>query len=197
MKFATVLLAFLTALPLAADTRGDAEKAFSQCRDLTAKKDEAGALAAADRAADLWTRLAKQSPSDPIPHLRLGQIDLECRIGFAGFMDKGRLMGTTETHLNRAIELDPKQWDAHYLLGVLFYNVPSFLRRTDDAISHLERAIAIDPKRLDQPYFLLAELYGRKGDDEKARNVLTTGAKLFPKSDEIRKRLAETSASTG
>jgi CubicO group peptidase (beta-lactamase class C family) len=197
MKLAILLLTLLTALPLAADIRADAEKAFAQCRDLTSKKDEAGALAAADRATELWLLVAKESPSDPIPHLRLGSLDLECRINFAGFMEKGRLMGTIEAHLNRAIELDPKQWDAHYRLGILFYNVPSFLRRTDDAIRHLEQAIAIDPKRLDQPYFLLAELYVRKGEDEKARKVLGVGAKHFPKSDEIRKRLAETSASTG
>lgn len=197
MRFVSVLAVLTLAMPVVADVRSDAEKAFAECRALTVKKDEAGTLAAADRAARLWATIAKESPNDAIPHLRLGQVDLECRIGFAGFMDKGRLLGEIETNLNRAIALDSKQWDAHYRLGVLFYNVPAFLRRTDDAISHLERSIVIDPARHEHPYILLAELYERKGQNDKARATLQEGTKRLPESMELRKLLSEKSASNG
>lgn len=183
----------------APQTLDAAQRAFSECRAAASQKNEKLALSTAKTAETRWKAAAAASPADATPHIRLGQIDMECRIQFAGFMEKGRLMESIEGHLGRALELDPQSWDAHLNLGVLFYNVPPFLRRTDDAIHHLERTIAIAPERSALPYALLGDLYERTEDHEKAAAIRREGARRFPGDVRLKKNASneETPAPAG
>lgn len=184
MKRLTLSLILVLA-PIAGASE-EAERALAECRTAASQKNEKLALAAANRAEALWTAIATAAPDDATPHVRLGQIDLECRIAFAGFMEKGRLMGSIEGHLGRALAIDPRNWDAHLNLGVLLYNVPPFLRRTDDAIRHLENAIEIDAARSALPYALLGDLYERSEKPEKAAAIRREGSKRFPEDARFR-----------
>ncbi len=184
MKRLTFFLILVLA-PIAGASE-EAERALAECRAAASQKNEKLTLAAAKRAETLWTAAATAAPDDPTPHVRLGQIDMECRIAFAGFMEKGRLVGSIEGHLGRALAIDPRNWEAHLNLGVLFYNVPPFLRRTDDAIRHLEKTIEIDAARSALPYALLGDLYERTEKPEKAAAIRREGARRFPEDARFR-----------
>ncbi len=74
---------------------------------------------------------------------------------------------TALTHLNRALEEDPKNADVHNLLGYSYRK----LGRTDKAFEHYGIALELEPKHRGANEYL-GELYLETGQPEKAEERL-------------------------
>ncbi len=68
-----------------------------------------------------------------------------------------------ESLLRRSIALDPKDWEAHFELGVWLEGK----RRWAEAAGELKSSIALDPKQA-MPHYHLARVYDRLGDSTQA-----------------------------
>ncbi len=78
-----------------------------------------------------------------------------------------------ESLLRRSIELEPKDWESHFELGVWLSN----RHRYDDAAHELEEAASLDPKE-PMPHYHLARVYDRLGKPDEARVQRQTHARL-------------------
>ena len=72
--------------------------------------------------------------------------------------------GEAEELLRRSIELDAKNWEAHYELGVLLANRHEYQK----AAAELERSIELNGKEA-MPHYHLARVYDRLGEPERAK----------------------------
>jgi tetratricopeptide (TPR) repeat protein len=82
---------------------------------------------------------------------------------------KARLAGnskdpTAENLLRRSINLDARNWEAHYELGVLLEGKHDW----PEAAAELKRSAALDEKQA-MPHYHLARVYDRLGEEEKAK----------------------------
>lgn len=72
--------------------------------------------------------------------------------------------GEGEELLRKSIELDAKNWEAHYELGVLLANRHGY----QQAAAELERSIELSGKEA-MPHYHLARVYDRLGEPERAK----------------------------
>jgi tetratricopeptide (TPR) repeat protein len=77
-------------------------------------------------------------------------------------------------------ERDPDHWRAHFSLGNNYAYYPDAMGKTDDAIGFLEHAREIQERAAQdadqvRTYLVLAQMYRRRGEIEKARDVLRSG----------------------
>ena len=85
-----------------------------------------------------------------------------------GWVAAARALQTLKYHVNRVLELDEKHALAHYMLGVMYEELPWFLGGDSDvAGEYLKKTLALDtryaPARLD-----LGKWYLKRGDSQKA-----------------------------
>ncbi len=81
-----------------------------------------------------------------------------------------------ETHLKKAISLDPRLARAHFQLGVLHADQ----RRFAEAALALEEAVRLEPE-MAQAHYRLAQAYRRTGREELARQAMKAFEKLQPR----------------
>jgi vitamin B12 transporter len=191
--------------PLAAQTAGAdtaaASAAVQACEAAAQAHQEDAARASADRAEELIRAWQAAAPRDPQPLVALARVKSMCRIPFAEMMDKGQLVGESNELLERALQLDPTNWDARFRLAMNHYHTPAFLGRTGDAIRQFETLLAQQGDRADVPgyaatYAFLGDLYKRTGREADARQLWEKGLRLFPQSALLRSRLAPQQAGT-
>ena len=72
--------------------------------------------------------------------------------------------GEAEDLLRKSIELDPKNWEAHYEMGVLLANRHEY----QQAAAELERSIELNGEEA-MPHYHLARVYDRLGEPERAK----------------------------
>jgi len=101
------------------------------------------ATAAFQKAADL-------NPSSPIPHLYLGIGWQQGFIPGAESEDNAVHAQRASEEYQRALALDPRNWEALVLLGQLSF----YLGKWDDARGYYGQAQALDPARADAWYAL-------------------------------------------
>lgn len=147
---------------------------------------------------------ADLEPSDPRPHLFLGEMygvsaDLSPEITkrLARFVDRqpSHALGhfyyamslwksdpgvtpprDVEAHLEKAASLDPRLAKARFQLGVLY----SDQRRYPQAIAALEEAVRLEPE-MAQAHYRLAQAYRRTGRKDLAEKELETFERLRPR----------------
>ncbi|NIR45400.1 MAG: TonB-dependent receptor plug domain-containing protein, partial [Gemmatimonadetes bacterium] len=181
-----------------ADPAERAQAALEACASAAQEGREEAAREAADRAESLFK--AMEESGDPVRGMTgRAQVLSRCRIAFAPFMRQGSLLEESNELLEKALQMDPKAAVPRFTLAMNHYHTPAFLRRTDDAIREFERLLAehgdrTDLSLIDEAHFRLGELYARVGRPEKAREVWSRGARLFPES---RERYAERAREEG
>jgi Flp pilus assembly protein TadD len=127
-------------------------------------RDCAGALQTKPREAAREVCHRMFDPNDPDKLTLLGQL----------FGDSGALEDALDP-LQRAVELDPKSFEAWHNLGVTYFR----LQRYGDARAPLEKAVALRPEFYGSIVLLGATLY-MLGDDDAALPVLERAHRLNP-----------------
>jgi tetratricopeptide (TPR) repeat protein len=162
---------------------------FLMARRLEAQGDQAGALAALERAA----------AADPA--------SAEVRAEIASFQLRRNRRSDAETAAVQALKLDDANLEAHRVLGLIYAsNVDAMNARTPEAqvevasrqaITHLERAAAGASAGTDiQIHYSLGRLYLRIGDAGKAVDAFTRVVNQNPDSAQGRLSLAQAYAAS-
>lgn len=109
--------------------------------------------------------------------------------------EQGVWNSRAEKQWQAILERKPQHWRAHFTLGQGYAYYPDALGKTADAIRHLEAARQDQELRGgkqaggDRTYTVLARMYLRRGDKDKAREVLETGLRYLPGNDKLEKAL--------
>src|SRR5688572_5195527 len=186
---AVCFLALSMAVPAAAQST-DAYFEFLMARRLESQGDQAGALAALERAA----------AADPM--------SAEVRAEIASFQLRRNRRTDAETAALQALKLDDANLEAHRVLGLIYSaNVDAMNARTPEmqvevaarqAITHLERAAGVASAGTDiQIHYSLGRLYLRIGDAAKAVEAFTRVVTQNPDSAQGRLSLAQALAASG
>ncbi len=93
--------------------------------------------------------------------------------------DDAETVAQAESHLTRAVQLDPKLGVGYLQLGVLYSERKDFSR----AISSYQGAIAATPQ-LEEAHYRLAQAYKRTGEKEKADEELRVYNRISKSKDE-------------
>ena len=110
---------------------------------------------------------------------------------------KGALATKADAAFDRALQLDPNQWDARFLKATSLSFWPPVMGKQPDAVKHFEILLqqqeASGAKRggYDQTYLFLGNLYAQQGKTEKAREMWQRGLNLFPDNGELRGKLKD------
>jgi tetratricopeptide (TPR) repeat protein len=167
----------------------DAYFDFLMARRLESQGDQAGALAALERAA----------AADPA--------SAEVRAEIASFQLRRNRRSEAETAALQALKLDDANLEAHRVLGLIYSaNVDAMNARTPEvqvevaarqAITHLERAAGVASAGTDiQIHYSLGRLYLRIGDAAKAVDAFTRVVNQNPDSAQGRLSLAQAYAAS-
>jgi tetratricopeptide (TPR) repeat protein len=167
----------------------DAYFEFLMARRLESQGDQAGALAALERAA----------AADPA--------SAEVRAEIASFQLRRNRRPDAESAALQALKLDEANFEAHRVLGLIYAaNVDAMNARTPEAqvevaarqaITHLERATGEASAGTDiQIHYSLGRLYLRVGDNAKAVDAFTRVVNQNPDSAQGRLSLAQAYAAS-
>jgi len=167
----------------------DAYFEFLMARRLESQGDQAGALAALERAA----------AADPA--------SAEVRAEIASFQLRRNRRSDAETAALQALKLDDANLEAHRVLGLIYSaNVDAMNARTPEmqvevaarqAITHLERAAGVASAGTDiQIHYSLGRLYLRIGDAAKAVDAFARVVNQNPDSAQGRLSLAQAYAAS-
>jgi tetratricopeptide (TPR) repeat protein len=178
-----VCLAIGLAAPAVAQTGGDPYFEFLLARRLESQGDQAGALAALQRAAALDTRSAS------------------IRAEIAAFQLRRNRREEAERAANDALALEAENVDAHRVLGLIFAARADATTRPQpadeaanvmQAITHLEKAAASPASASDiNLFYTLGRLYMRSGNSASAVQMLGRVVGLNPGSVQARLTLAQ------
>lgn len=186
---ATACLLVLSMAETAAAQSLDPYFEFLMARRLEAQGDQAGALAALERAA----------AADPA--------SAEVRAEIASFQLRRNRRPDAETAALQALKLDDANLEAHRVLGLIYAaNVDAFNARTPEAqveaaarqaITHLERAAGETSAATDiQIHYSLGRLYLRIGEAAKAVDAFTRVVNQNPDSAQGRLSLSQAYAAS-
>ncbi len=124
---------------------------------------------------DRLKRFAKLQPENALANYYYGVSLWKRRKG----PDDGETVAQAESHLTRAVQLDPKLGVGYLQLGVLYSERKDF----SHAIVSYQRAIHAAPQ-LEEAHYRLAQAYKRTGEKEKAEEELRVYNQLSKSKDE-------------
>ena len=107
---------------------------------------------------------------------------------------KGGMMGAmygsqNEDEIQRALQLDNQNAQAHLELGIARINTPpQFGGDIEVGIKAIEKALSIDPN-LDMAYYHLGRAFLKKGEKGKAKEVFQKGLQINPANGFIKREL--------
>lgn len=107
---------------------------------------------------------------------------------------KGGMAGMTygplnEEEIQKALRLNTQNANAHLELGISRVNTPpQFGGDLEVGVKSIEKAISLDPK-LDMAYYHLGRALMKKGEKERAREVLQKGLQINPANGFIKRAL--------
>jgi tetratricopeptide (TPR) repeat protein len=125
--------------------------------------------------AERLKRFAKLQPENPLANYYYGVNLWKRRKG----PDDVESVAQAESHLTRAVQLDPKLGIAYLELGVMYSERKDFAR----AISSYRSAIQVSPQ-LEEAHYRLAQAYKRTGEKEKAEEELRVYDRISKSEDE-------------
>jgi tetratricopeptide (TPR) repeat protein len=134
-------------------------------------------------------------PDDSALHASLGVAYLQQLFGLGATPEAGRVAMQADKSFDRAIELDPRNLQAHFTKAISLSNWPDFMGRTDDAIRHFEaaRVLVEEPGAQGSSaelYLFLGNMYQRVGEGDKAAAAWRTGLRFHPTSAALAEQLA-------
>jgi len=106
--------------------------------------------------------MAEKDPQDPQLQVALGVAYLQKLFDAGATPEAGQLATQADRAFDRALELDPQNWDARFTKAVALSNWPAFLGKQPEAISQFETLIA--QQELAQPNPSHAQTYLYLGD---------------------------------
>lgn len=183
-----------------AERAEQARVAVQECQAAGARKDEAAARPATQRATALVREWLAADPRGVEPRIRMANVRAQCEIPFADMMSAGNLIGQANALLEEALQIDSTSWEARFTLAMHHYHTPEFLGRAPDAIRHLEILLRQQgdgtQPQFANTYLYLGDLYRREGREQDAIAIWRRGAALFPQHADLRARLGGSASGT-
>jgi len=148
------------------------------CEALYGSNGEQGVKLAAQAGLDAAEKAVKLQPNSSEAHRLTGDLlgQLIPHV-FAGGMRYG---ARSTKEIDRALELDPKNADAHIARATSYFFTPSaFGGSKEKALEHLNQAIALDPKS-DTAHLWLAQVYSDEKQKDRAIAELAEARRINP-----------------
>lgn len=130
--------------------------------------------------------MAANDPKNPELQVALGVAYLQKLFDLGGASPEvGDLATQADLAFDRALELDPGNWDARFTKAVALSNWPAFLGRQPEAIAQFETLLAQqqlsppDPQYA-QTYLFLGNMYVQTGERAKAIETWRDGLARYP-----------------
>jgi len=113
--------------------------------------------------------------------------------------DQGILAMQADKLFDRALGLDPANWEARFTKAVAMSYWPANLNKGEEVIQHFQTLIQQQEQQPPQPQFAesyvwLGDQYQKAGQADAARSVWERGAAFFPNQATLQKRLAPASS---
>lgn len=145
-----------------------------------------------DRALDFFKKLADQNPKAANLHLNYGFAFVD-KIPAAGSITQVILANNALTEFTKSVELKPS-WIAFYTRGESYLFWPKIFNRAPAGVADLKKAMEIQSSEPKHSYYVktyvaLGDGYWKTDQLEKARAIWQEGLKLFPESEQLKKRL--------
>lgn len=159
-----------------ADFGDDARQAlFQKLRDLGRIDEYVAAM----------ERRAAADPDDPALQIALGQAYLQKLFGMGASPEVGTLAMQADRAFDRALELEPGNWNARFTKAVALSNWPAFLGRGPEAIDQFEQLIeaqaGLPPEpHFAYPYLFLGNMHQASGELPKAIAIWKAGLQSYP-----------------
>jgi tetratricopeptide (TPR) repeat protein len=138
--------------------------------------------------------MAAKDPQDPQLQVALGVAYLQKLFDAGATPEAGQLATQADQAFDRALELDPNNWDARFTKAVALSNWPAFLGKQPEAISQFETLIAQQELAAPSPghartYLYLGNMYVQTGEKAKAIEVWRNGLARYPDDADLREQL--------
>jgi tetratricopeptide (TPR) repeat protein len=148
-----------------------------------------------DDAVAFFEARVEEDPTKSRAHVDLGHAYIQ-KLLTVNDGEKGALSMKADASYTKALELDPRHWEARFSKAVNYSFVPPVFGLQPKAIEEFEVLRAQQEEGEAQPHYkqtyeLLGNLYANMGKAEKAREVWQRGSALFPDDVELRKKSAE------
>jgi len=138
------------------------------------------ATGSADNANRIFLQACDVTPTDPTPYLFLGRVQVTENELPAGWTDR----------LQRFVELEPKNAQAHYFYAVALTKKPTSPEQLALAESQLKTAVDLDP-HFGDTYLQLGILASQRGDLPDAATYLQKAVEYTALPDDAHYRLAQ------
>lgn len=148
------------------------------CEALYAVNDTQGVKRAAQAGVDVAERAVRLAPNSAEAHRLLG--DLLGQLIPHVFAGGVRYGARATRELDRAMELDPRNVDAHIARATSYFFTPgAFGGDKDKALEHLRKALEIDPNS-DTAHLWMAQVYADLKQKERALTELDAARRINP-----------------
>lgn len=139
---------------------------------------------------ELLEQRAAERPSDPKAQLQVGNAYLQKLFEVSDGPERGLWATRADQAFDRALELDPRHWEARFTKAVSLSFWPPLFGKQAEAIRHFEvlveqqKSLPLAPQHA-QTYELLGNLYQQSGKAERALEIWRAGAALFPQVESL------------
>lgn len=152
-----------------------------------------------DGAIEKLKALLEKNPDSADLLTQLGRAFLFKTRSTTNMMEQGKFAFTAISQFDTALEKDSGHFDARFNRAVLNYYMPTFMKRTDQAVADLAKLVeqsggGAGDDRYRAVYRFLGRAQAKAGSPDEARNTIDTALELFPGDKRLtaeRDRLAE------
>ena len=150
---------------------------------------------------DLEQRVATDPQAAEYP-ATLGQAYLKKCAKLQDVREQGILAIQADKLFDKALILDPANWEARFTKAVALSYWPPSMNKGDETLEHFQTLIQQQEAQSPQPHFadsyvLLGDQYQKSGYSEYARAVWERGTSLFPSHDRLKAKLAAADSAQG
>jgi len=162
----------------------EGEKLWKQAR-------EAGQVKALIKA---FEDRAKAEPYNPQAHSELGEAYSQMAAANGNSPEAALWAIKADKSYDKALELDEKHWEARFNKAISLSFWPPVFGKAGEAIRQFETLLAQQQAAAASPehaytYYFLGNLYSQQGKQEKAREIWSQGAALFPGNRELAEQM--------
>jgi hypothetical protein len=149
-------------------------------------------------AESIYRKRLAQNPRDAEALVGTARALSVCILPSAGFMAQGELSSEALGLLDKALEIDPANWIARFVLASISDRSPAFLGRGKRAAKEYDELLRMQGDRTDNPLFAgvfaaRGRQLSREGQLDSARALWARGARLFPNDAALKALTAERS----
>jgi tetratricopeptide (TPR) repeat protein len=155
-------------------------------------------LQASGRLADAAAELERRAAGDPenaMCQSALGQAYLKLCADTTDVRQQAIWAMTADADFEKALNLDPSNWDARFTRAVAMSYWPANLNKGDEVIQQLNTLVAQQEQQSPQPQFAqtyewLGKQYQKTGQPDAAQQIWQRGASLFPSDQSLQTLMA-------